>query len=202
VGFFVCYWRGYILNFFKNKLPLIKLQYASPPTALPIFNFRQYKGTTYYWYRQIKFIIFIVMTTDEFKNLYEFKLIKKSIMREFPFVKDIIVKDEDINKWSYNSYVEFVIDPYILSNIYNIKVWDIATKSLKRGEPFLGTSLSLFFIGGDDSNVANNIHKDMETLMDSIHKSPAIPQELKFNKKIFIGSYIAYPDSLPPFYEL
>lgn len=145
------------------------------------------------------------MTIEELKNTYEFKLVKKAIMREYPFVKDITVKDEeDINKWTYSIYVEIVIDPFILSNMLQLPVWQHTIEKLKRGEPHWSATLSLFFAGVSDRmmEATKKVDKEMETLMDEIHNSPAIPQELKMDKNILIGSYIANPDSLPPFYDI
>lgn len=142
------------------------------------------------------------MTIDEFKNQYEFKLVKKALMREFPFVKDVTVRDEeDINKWKYSFYLELVIDPFVMSNMYNIPVWNIIIKGLKRGEPYWTSHIGIFFVK-KGADVARDVHKEMETLMNEIHKSPAIPQELKMNKSFLIGSYIVYPDTLPPFYDI
>ena len=145
------------------------------------------------------------MTIEELKNTYEFKLVKKIIMREYPFVKDITVKEEsDINRWTYIMYLEFVIDPFILSNMLQIPVWYLTVERLKRGEPHWSTSLTLFFAGTNEDklNVIRNVNKQMENLMKEIHETPAIPKELKLDKVFNIGSYVAYPDSLPPFYDI
>jgi hypothetical protein len=163
---------------------------------------QQYKDTDNNWDCQTYFHIFINMTIDEFKNQYEFKLVKKALMREFPFVKDVTVRnEEDINRWKYTSYVELVIDPFILGNMFNMKVWYVVVNSLKRGEPYWSTTLSIYFVGNDRFEVVGEVRRRMETLMDEIHNSPAIPQELKMDKNILIGTYIANPDSLPPFHD-
>ena len=55
------------------------------------------------------------MTREELENYYEYKVTKKALMREFPFVKDMNFKhNEDVNKWSNVIYVNVEI------NIYNI----------------------------------------------------------------------------------
>lgn len=145
------------------------------------------------------------MTIEELKNTYEFKLVKKAIMREYPFVKDITVKDEsDINRWTHTMYLELVIDPFILSNMLQLPLWAVTIERLKRGEPHWSVTLTLFFAGTNDAkmNKVRNVNTQMENLMREIHESPAIPQELKLNKIFNIGSYVAYPDSLPPFYNI
>lgn len=142
------------------------------------------------------------MTINELENTYEFKLVKKSLTREFPFVKDVQVRrEEDINKWKHSIYVELVIDPFILGQMYGIPVWYIVINHLKRGEPYWSLYLNLFF-KGSNFGFLNGIHNEMESVMTNIHKSPAIPQELKLGKEILIGSYMVYPNTLPPNYNM
>lgn len=180
-------------------LPLIKLQYASPPTALPIFNFRQYKGTDNNWDRQINFIIFINMsiTIEEFKNNFEFKITKKALMREFPFILDVGVKDyESINRWKFTSYIELVINPYIISNMYGFPIREWVTTSLKNGKPFQSSYLTLFF-NKDYHGEVDDLQREIQKITLATHRSPAIPPEMKLGKEMDADSFVAYPDSLP-----
>ena len=139
------------------------------------------------------------MTKEELENNYEYKITKRAMMREFPFIKDIYAKDdEDINKWKYAIYLELVIDPYILGQIYGIPVWDIVTRSLKRGEDYWAPFLGTFF---RDRDVTDTINRDLETLMNGIHKSKALPDELKLPKQLEVGTFMAHPKSLPPSFD-
>jgi hypothetical protein len=46
------------------------------------------------------------ITIEEFKNNFEFKITKKALMREFPFILDVGVKDyESINRWKFTAYI-------------------------------------------------------------------------------------------------
>ena len=40
------------------------------------------------------------MTYDELLNNYEFKIAKKMLMREYPWIKDVKIKEDEINKWN------------------------------------------------------------------------------------------------------
>jgi hypothetical protein len=136
------------------------------------------------------------MTKEELEDNYEYKVTKKALMKEFPFVKNVYAKDDDdINKWKYALYLELVIDPYILGHMYGIPVWSIVTRSLQRGEDYWAPYLGTFF---QDRDATEKINKDMETLMNGIHKSPALPNELKLHKQLEIGTFITYPKYLPP----
>lgn len=136
------------------------------------------------------------MTKEELEDNYEYKVTKKALMREFPFIKNVYARDDDdINKWKYALYLELVIDPYILGHMYGIPVWSIVTSALQRGEPYWAPYLGTFFTHRD---VTEKINKEMGTLMIGIHKSPALPDELKLGKQLEIGTFITYPKYLPP----
>ena len=137
------------------------------------------------------------MTKEELENNYEYKVAKKALLREFPFVVDVMFRDdEDINKWRYNIYLQIVINPYILSTAYGYSVFRWVTTALKRGEPYWSTYLSLFV----DANHGDDMRKlqaKMEEVLDGIHTTTALPPEYKLDKQLMVGSFIAYPDSLP-----
>ena len=138
------------------------------------------------------------MTREELENNYEFKVTKKALMREFPFIKDVTVKkDDDINKYPSSIYLELVIDPYVMAHQYGFRVWDAVTRSLKKDEPYWFPYLSIFVENDNRMELVAPITKAIEELIDGIHKSPALPSELRLGKKLRVGSYMAYPSSLP-----
>jgi len=120
-------------------------------------------------------------------------------MKEFPFIKDISPRDdEDINRWKYSIYLEVVIDPYILGQMYGIPVWPYVTRSLQRGEPYWAPYLNTFF---NNSDVIDRINKEMGNTILTIRKSKALPDELKLDKELEIGTFITYPQYLPPSFD-
>ena len=138
------------------------------------------------------------MTREEFENNYEYKVTKKALMREFPFIKDVFVReDEDINKWSATIYLDLIIDPFAFAHQYGFRVWGPIIKYLKRGEPYKSLYISIFIDSDDRVDLASPINRAMEELMVGIHRSPAIPNELKLGKKLDLGSFTATPSSLP-----
>jgi hypothetical protein len=136
------------------------------------------------------------MTKEELENNYEYKITKRALMKEFPFIKEISTKsDDDINRWKYSIYLEVVIDPYILGQIYGIPVWPYVTRSLQRGEPYWAPYLNTFF---NNSDVIDRINREMGNTILTIRKSKALPDELKLNKELELGTFITYPQYLPP----
>jgi hypothetical protein len=138
------------------------------------------------------------MTREQLENNYEYKVTKKALMREFPFIKDVYVKDDnDIDKWVHTVYVDLIIDPFSFAHQYGFRVWGPIINYLKRGEPYMSPYLSLFIGDPDRVELASPINRAMEELMDGIHKSPAIPHELKLGKTLNTGTFTALPSSVP-----
>jgi len=138
------------------------------------------------------------MTAQELNDNYEYKITKRALIKEFPFVKDVSVKEEAINKWSTIIYIDLIIDPFAFAQQYGFRVWGPIINALKRGENYRSPYISIF-IGNDDRvELASPVNKAMEELMYGIHKSPAIPHELKLGKELVIGTFTATPSSLPP----
>lgn len=139
------------------------------------------------------------MTREELENNYEYKVTKKALMREFPFIKDVFVKDDnDINKWMTTIYLDVIIDPFALTHQYGLPIWNVIIKYLKLGEEYTSPYISIFIGSNDRVELASPINRAMEELMDGVHKSPAIPYELKLGKELKLGSFTATPSSLPP----
>jgi len=76
------------------------------------------------------------MTTEELKNNYEFKVINRALKQDFPFIIDIVVDDDAINKFTLGMYAELIIDPYMVGHMYGLTVWSPVTRALKNGEDY------------------------------------------------------------------
>jgi hypothetical protein len=64
------------------------------------------------------------MEYNELLTNYEYKITKKGLLREFPFIVDVLDTDEhDFQKYKSVIFITLVIDPYILANMFGAKVW-------------------------------------------------------------------------------
>jgi hypothetical protein len=139
----------------------------------------------------------MTMTEQELYDNYTFKVVKRALMREFPFIKNVYVKDPaTIDEYKSFIFLDADINPYEMSHMYGLKVDRITDKYLRRGEPYWGPYLSLFVSGGVEETWP--IKKAISDLMYSIQKSTAIPQEFKLDRELDIRAYHASPDTLPP----
>ena len=137
------------------------------------------------------------MTLEELYENYTFKVTKRALMREFPFIKNVSVKDPTrVDKYNSFIFLDVDINPYELSHQYGLKMDKIADKYLRRGEDYSAPYISLF-IGGDIED-SIEIKKAINDLVYSVQKSTAIPQELRLSKELEIGSYYAHHNTVPP----
>ena len=137
------------------------------------------------------------MTKEELYDNYEFKITKRTLMREFPFIKDVYVEDDEaINRYEHYIWLTLNIDPYQMGQMYGLKVANFVTRHLKRGEPYWAPYLSTLMLGSVDDTWP--IRQALEKLMSGVHYSPALPSELKLPKELDISSYMVKPESLPP----
>ena len=138
------------------------------------------------------------VTKEEVENSYEFKLTKKILKREYPWIIDIVLpSDDEINEYAL-IFADVVIDPYILQR--------------QTGWPF-STYMKYYFRG--DKNFVNQsdqylyrtsylttmfdvtreevipIQDNIEDTMKQVAKSPAIPSDLKLgkNRGIVVGQW-------------
>lgn len=144
------------------------------------------------------------VTQKEVEDSYEFKLMKKILKREYPWIVDILVpNDEDINKYAL-IFLTLVIDPYILQREkgwpFNSFMNFYLSGFVSLHHPYAYRSSYLTTIYDIDREQSVPIQDDIETTMKAIAKSPAIPQDLKLNKdRIFVvGEYlIQKPSEIP-----
>ena len=140
------------------------------------------------------------MSYEEFLDNYEFKVAKKMLLREYPWIKDVVMKNPDeLNKYNL-IFVDLIIDPYVLQKEKGWRVARYVTLTLKNGNEFWAPYLSTYFWGSEESDearmIANGINHDLE----KIHSSPALPQDLRLpgTRKLQIGSYYTPPDTTIP----
>ena len=136
------------------------------------------------------------MTYEELLDNYEYKITKKGMMREYPFIIDVLDDEQDFPKYQSVVFVTLVINPYILANMFGVKVWGGVTRALKRGDNFSSPTLSIFLENSIDLGI--KVRQSIDDFTDAIHSSRAIPDEYRMGRRLRVGNYIAYPSSLPP----
>jgi hypothetical protein len=127
-------------------------------------------------------------TTEELYDNYTFKLIKRSLMREFPYIKNVFVNPRDLGKYS-TIFLSFDYDPTIWGEMYNdpmvkwLKDVKDEGKYIDFSYPNTGTNM------GYDEYYP--IKKSIEKVMSQVADSEAVPRELKIQgqRPVAIGTW-------------
>jgi len=127
-------------------------------------------------------------TTEELYDNYTFKLIRRSLMREFPFIKGVFVNPFDLGRFN-TIFLNFDFDPTIWGEMYNdpMKSWlkDFADKGgyVDLSYPITSTDMKY--------EEYQPIRKSIEKVMSDVFNSEAVPQELKIqgDRPVAIGTW-------------
>ena len=134
------------------------------------------------------------MTADEIRDNYEFKVVRKALMKEFPFVKDVFVDDEHLSKYQYIIPVNLLIDPFVIAQQYNVGIKPLYLRMIKNDDKFVSAVLDIMFT---DRDKVKDIDMYMDKLSREVHNSPALPNEYKLPRPITMSLYRVDQNSIP-----
>ena len=122
------------------------------------------------------------MDKESIENSLEFKLTKKYLLKNYPFIKNVILSP-DWEKYTAIYFVDLSIDIETLSDLYDLNI-------PKGYSPFFSRTVYLVLLSGSHHNeildeIQNKIKKDLER----IHLSSHIPEKSKLDRKISIGEF-------------
>jgi len=127
-------------------------------------------------------------TTEELYDNYTFKLLRRALMKEFPYIKDVFVNPFDLGK--YNTiFLNFELDPAIWEETYNDEFQGWVKKELDKGKyidmsfPMTATNMTY--------DEYQTIKKSIERVMSQVVQSDAVPQDLKIkgHRPVAIGTW-------------
>ena len=134
------------------------------------------------------------MTTKaEVESSPMFKIIKRAIMRKYPWIKDVYVGDEeDISKYSSMLFLDADIDAQQLADEmgWTMEAWvdpDLQRRIYNR-DNFNTVYLSVLFTKPFDEE-ARQLQNEIEDEMRRIQKSDAIPSDVKINKTLGLSNF-------------
>ena len=132
-------------------------------------------------------------TKAEVESSPMFKIIKKAIMRKYPWIKDIYAGDEeDMKKYSSMLFLDADIDAQQLAdeNEWTLEQWvnpDLQRRIYNR-DHFNTVYLSVLFTKPSDEE-ARALQNDIEDEMKRIQKSNAIPSDIKIGKTLGLSNF-------------
>ena len=127
-------------------------------------------------------------TPEELYDNYTFKLIKRALMREFPYIKNVFVGDFDLGRFN-TIFLNFDFDTTIWGEMYNdpMKSWlkDFADKGgyVDLSYPITATDMKY--------EEYQPIRKSIEKVISQVVNSDAVPRELKIqgDRPVAVGTW-------------
>ena len=178
-----------------NKLPLIKLQEVFAPARPTLIQTIQRYDIPTTWQNKVVHIFIIMaaqpqMTPEELYDNYEYKVTKRMLLREFPWIKDVTVREDEINKYNI-IFLDIKYNPYELQKVTGWPLMWYAPRMLDDEGGYLSPYMSTIF--NVPVATTRDITEELETLARTIHNSPAIPKDMKMplGRVFGIGSYRA-----------
>jgi hypothetical protein len=129
-------------------------------------------------------------TTEEIEDNYEFKVIKRLLKKEYPFILDMKLTDN----WNdYNSlfFVDLTVSLPLLREYLNLPnniIPSIFSRSLGSTVPYL----SMFFSSSQDKDgLISDLAKKIQSTMTRVRNSPSLPVEMKLPRTISISGWVS-----------
>ena len=128
------------------------------------------------------------MSVEELNDNYQFKVIKKALMREYPWIKNVFVTEDDLNKYSLIFY-NIDIDPIELGEEMGWEVTPWVKIAADRDKEYHGMYFSLFF-NAINYDQTKDLQAELNDLANSVGQSPAFPKDLllKGNRQFSLGN--------------
>jgi hypothetical protein len=129
------------------------------------------------------------MTAQEIQDNYTYKIVRKVLMREYPWIKDVQLDIPGVEKFDYAIFLDVYINPYELGEEreYNVARW--IEQAIRNKEDYYTSVITMYFDGSSEEMRA--ITQEVNDTIRATQKSPAIPPDLRLpeNRRFMVGSY-------------
>lgn len=128
-------------------------------------------------------------TPEEIENNYEYKVVKRILKQEYPWIKDIKINDADLEKYKHVIFLEFYVDLDKIEEITGIEIPSSVRYLFNKWGEYrvfsMGNILGSYEAG-------KNITNAIEARIKRIHESDSIPHTMRMKDKTFgLGDFIA-----------
>ena len=121
-------------------------------------------------------------TPEEIYNVYVFKLIKRILKKKFPWIKDVFVRQEDLDKYT-RIFLNFDFDPIEFSEAYGHKTKAWIQMMIDEGK----------YLDYSYPNLINDMYYEeykkvrdgIRSVIKDVTDNPALPYEYKFDNRSF-----------------
>jgi hypothetical protein len=121
----------------------------------------------------------------------EFKIIRKILKREFPYIKDV-VPSIVLDDYNTVTFLDIILDTPTFEETLGVQMSNIIKNmyknELERGE--YNTSYLPSAYRRDDKEALVDFHDNVRDTLKRINKSSAVPDEMRLKPKADISNYI------------
>ena len=139
------------------------------------------------------------LTLDEVLDSYELSLAKRLLRQKFPWVQDIHISERnDINEYGL-IFTNIDVDGEKFLQAYpEASIYPFQYNYFKEGRIPNHSFLNIFFNDVDTQDIEN----DMDNIFKKVHRSPAIPDELKLphDRRLSVSGFRVDPTKQSPSY--
>jgi hypothetical protein len=127
-------------------------------------------------------------TREEIEDNYEFKVMKRLLKKEFPFIIDMKLTD---NWDDYRSllFVDVSINPSVLMEQLNIPDTPTSTKYLRAFRSSVPYLTMLFPSSYNKDESITDLGKKVQATITKIQQSPSMPYDMKLPRPISISGW-------------
>lgn len=120
------------------------------------------------------------MTPEQLENNYEYKVVKRALMREYPWIKDVTFTPNELDQYNL-IFLNLIVDPIQMRDTYGYGFNPWVVSRIERGENYRGNYPSLLFDVSYEQG-KDDIIDPLNKMIEQIHKSPAIPEDMRLPK--------------------
>lgn len=139
------------------------------------------------------------LTLDEVLDSYELSIAKRLLRQKFPWVQDIHISERnDINEYGL-IFTNIDVDGEKFLQAYpEASIYPFQYNYFKEGRIPNHSFLNIFFNDVDTQDIEN----DIDNIFKKVHRSPAIPDELKLphDRRLSISGFRVDPTKQSPSY--
>jgi len=128
-------------------------------------------------------------TKEEIENNYEFKVMKRLLKKEFPFITNMNLTD---NWDEYRSllFVDLLVSPTLLMEHLNIPDSPNSTRYLRVFNHSVAYLSMLFPSSFNKDESISDLAKKVQSVVTRIHQSSSIPDDMRLPRPVSISGWM------------
>ena len=138
------------------------------------------------------------MTPEELQNNYEYKVVRRALMREYPWIKDVTFDPEELDQYNL-IFLNLIVDPAKMGEPYGWEMNSWVKRAYEEGQRYSGNYPTLLFKDVTYEVGRDEINDPINRMFEEIHSSPALPEDMRLprGRTFQVGSFVVNPDGEP-----